>query len=324
MKTNNKISEKYIIHKYLRNLNYKRIETFDFKNDAAYLKIPKQKQLVVTNDTILESVDFFKNDPPESIAYKIVTYNLSDISSMGASPYAYTLSLCLPLNIKDSWLKKFTKQLHILQKKYKFFLIGGDLSKSNKIIISSNFFGFVKKRKIMNRTGAKVNDNIWITGNLGESSIGLAIRKKKIKINNITKKYFLNKYLFPKHCSIGDKIKNIATSAIDISDGFYGDLENLINEKKIGASINSSLIPFSNNTKKLMKNKVVNFNYLLSAGDDYELIFTAHSMRTSIIKRLAKNHNIKITKVGKIIENKGIYLDNKKIKFINKSFKHFF
>ena len=147
MKKNKKISEKYIIHKYLRNLHNNKIETFNFNNDAAYLKIPKNKQLVVTNDTILESTDFFKNDPPESIANKIVTYNLSDISSMGAFPYAYTLSLCLPVNTNDNWLKKFTKKLNNLQRRYNFFLIGGDLSKSNKIIISSNFFGFAPKVK---------------------------------------------------------------------------------------------------------------------------------------------------------------------------------
>ena len=223
---------------------------------------------------------------------------------MGASPYAYTLSLCLPGNVNNKWLRKFIKQLQILQKKYNFFLIGGDLSKSDKIIISSNFFGFATKGKILNRTGAQVNDDVWITGNLGESSIGLAIRQKKIKLKNINKKYFLKKYFCPKHCFIGNKINNLATSAIDISDGFYGDLENLINEKKIGVSINSSLIPFSNKTKLLIKNKIVNINYLLSAGDDYELIFTAHSKKTSFIKRMAKNHNIKISKVGKIIEKK--------------------
>ena len=122
MKKNKKISEKYIINKYLRNLHNNKVETFDFKNDGAYLKIPKNKQLVVTNDTITESVDFFKNDPPESLANKIVVYNLSDISSMGASPYAYTLSLCLPVYINDTWLTKFTKKLQNLQNKYNFFL----------------------------------------------------------------------------------------------------------------------------------------------------------------------------------------------------------
>jgi len=150
------------------------------------------------------------------------------------------------------------------------------------------------------------------------------MRQKKIKINNINKKYFLTKYLYPRHCFIGDKINNFATSAIDISDGFYGDLENLINEKKIGASITSSLIPFSIKTKKLIRNKIININYLLSAGDDYELLFTSNSRNSSIISKLAKNNNIKITKVGKIIEKKGIYLDGKMIKIINKSYNHFF
>ena len=103
----NKISEKNIINKYLRNLNNKKVETFDFKNDGAFLKTPKNKQLVVTNDSIVESIDFFKNDPPESIATKIISYNLSDISSMGAYPYSYSLSLSLPQWINNDWLKKF-------------------------------------------------------------------------------------------------------------------------------------------------------------------------------------------------------------------------
>ena len=104
------------IQQQKRKLHWNKIEAFDFKNDAAYLKVPKNKKLVVTNDTILESTDFFKNDPPESIANKIVTYNLSDISSMGASPYAYTLSLCFPKNITDSWLNKFTKKIWEIQR----------------------------------------------------------------------------------------------------------------------------------------------------------------------------------------------------------------
>ena len=324
MKKNKKISEKYIINKYLKNLHFNKVETFNFKNDAAYLKIPKNKQLVVTNDTITESVDFFKNDPPESLANKIITYNLSDISSMGATAYSYTLSLCLPKNTNDIWLNKFTKKLFLLQKKYNFFLIGGDLSTSSKIIISSNFFGFVPKGKILSRTGANINDDIWVTGTIGDSSIGLKIKQKKIKINNIDKKYFLRKYLFPKHSSIGNKIINHASSAIDISDGFFGDLENLIDDKKIGASIYSNKIPLSNQSKKLIRKKVVNIDYLMSAGDDYELIFTANSKKLLMIKLLAKNNNIKITKIGKIIEKKGIYLDNKRIKLINKSFEHFF
>ena len=98
----------------------------------------------------------------------------------------------------------------------------------------------------------------------------------------------------------------------------------MINKKNIGASIYSNSIPFSNKTKKLIKKRKVCLDYLLSAGDDYELIFTANSKKCLMIEQLAKNNNIKITKVGRITQKKGIYLDNQKIKIINKSFNHFF
>ena len=323
MKNNKKISEKIIIDKYLKNLNFNKIETFNFNNDAAFLKVPKNKYLIVTNDSILESIDFYKNDPPESIANKIITYNLSDISSMGASPYAYTLSLCLPKNISAIWLQKFTKKLLFLQKKYNFFLIGGDLSQSNKIVISSNFFGHVTRGKILKRTGAKINDDIWVTGNIGDSSIGLKIKKKEIKLNVSQKKYYINKYLFPIHSSLGNKINNYASAAIDISDGFYGDLQNIIKNKNIGASLKSKLIPFSYKAKKLIRNKIIDIDYLLTSGDDYELIFTANPKKSSLIEKLSTKNNIKITKVGKIIRKKGIFLNNRQIKVISKSFQHF-
>ena len=105
------ISEKYILKKYLTKLTFNKDETFQLNNDAAYLNLPSNKHLIVTNDTILESVDFFKNDSPESIANKIVTCNLSDISAMGAYPYCYTLSLSIPKNLNEIWFKKFSKKL---------------------------------------------------------------------------------------------------------------------------------------------------------------------------------------------------------------------
>jgi thiamine-monophosphate kinase len=317
------LSEQYIINKYLKKLNFNKYESYNFSNDGAFFKIPKNNKLIVTNDTIIENVDFFKSDPPQSIANKIVTCNLSDISSMGAVPYSYTLSLCLPTKLTNEWLNLFTKSLFSFQKKFNFFLIGGDLSKSDKIIISSNFFGLVKEKKILTRSGAMTNDDIWVTGNLGESSIGLKIKKNEIKLLNNEKNFFIKKYLFPQHFSYGNKIVNYASSAIDISDGFYGDLSKIILESNKGASITSKNLPFSPKTKKLIKNKKINVNYLLSAGDDYELIFTSNPKHSLKIKRVFKNINVKISKVGRIIEKKGVYINNNKVNFINKSFDHF-
>ena len=140
------LSEKLIINKYLKKLNFKKKGTFDFENDGAYLDlISKNYKLTVTTDNISEDIDFFSNDDPKSIAQKITTVNLSDIFAMGSLPHSYLLNLYLPKHINEHWLNSFSNQLKKIQNKYGFYLLGGDLSKSNKIIVTSTFFWIYKK-----------------------------------------------------------------------------------------------------------------------------------------------------------------------------------
>ena len=113
------LSEKIIIDKFFKKLNFNRPGTFNFGNDASYLNISKNYKTIVTTDTIVERVDFFSNDPPESIAQKILSVNLSDLSAMGSLPNSYTLNLSVNSKIDNLWLKKFTNRLLKLQKKYK-------------------------------------------------------------------------------------------------------------------------------------------------------------------------------------------------------------
>ncbi len=220
------ISEKNIIKNYLKRLNFNKKGTFNFENDAGYIKSIKNKKIVITTDSISEKIDFFKFDNPKSIANKIITVNLSDLSAMGADPFTYSLNLFLPKYINNEWLKVFTNELYRLQKKYNFYLIGGDISKSNFLTVSATFFGNVKNNKVVGQNSLGVNKDIWVTGNIGDSFIGLNILKKKININdNRLKKYFINKYYFPKHAVIGSKISKLTTSMKDISDGLIGDLK---------------------------------------------------------------------------------------------------
>ena len=107
----NKLTENFIINNYLKKLNLKKEGTFNFENDAGYLKLKKNKKLVITSDSISENIDFFKKDNPRSIAQKITTINLSDLSAMGVNPYAYSLNLFLPNYINHNWLNEFTKEL---------------------------------------------------------------------------------------------------------------------------------------------------------------------------------------------------------------------
>jgi thiamine-monophosphate kinase len=317
------ISETDIISQYLKKLNFRKKETFNFENDGALLKQKTNMDIVVTNDAITETVDFFKNDDPESIAQKIMTYNLSDLSSLGAVPYAYTLSLSLPAGINKNWLIKFTNKLHFLQKKFNIFLLGGDIGTTNQIHISSNFFGYVKKNLVIKRQSPKLGDSIWVTGNIGESYIGLLVKQKKIHIKPKLQKYFTNKYLFPLPCMIGSSIINSTNCAIDISDGFLGDLSKLLN-KKLGADLLFPKIPFSKNTKFLIDQKAIDPITLLNGGDDYQLIFISHKKNDSKINSIAKKLNYSVSKVGKIINKDGIFIDGNKINDTKNSFQYFF
>ena len=166
------ISEKTIINKLFKKLNFNKLGTFNFENDAGYINNPKNYKTIITTDTITENIDFFLNDPPDSIAQKLFCVNLSDLSAMGSVPKAYTLNLSISSIIDYKWLIKFTNKLLLLQKKYNVYLLGGDISKSKEISLSATFFGHAKLKYIISQNKCLIGDDIWVTGNLGESYLG--------------------------------------------------------------------------------------------------------------------------------------------------------
>ncbi len=317
------ISEKFIIDNFLKKLNYNIDGTYNFENDAAFIKLKKNKKVIITTDSISEKIDFFKYDDPRSIANKIVTVNLSDLSSMGGEPYAYSLNLFLPKYINNYWLKKFSNELLKLQNKYKFYLIGGDLSKSEKLIISATFFGYSKNNIISPQKKISLGDDIWLTGNLGESFIGLQLYKKNIVLrNNIFKKYFYKKYLYPEPCILGPKISKYARSITDISDGFVGDLKKMLNDS-YGAKINLKNIPISKYSAEIIKKNKLKFSELLNCGDDYELIIVSDKKYRKKILNIAKINKVKISHIGEIIKKLDFVFDSKKLLNISNNFDHF-
>ncbi len=319
----NKLSEDFIITNYLKKLNFKKKGTFNFDNDGSYLTLKKNKKLVITTDSISENLDFFKNDDPKSIAKKIITVNLSDLSAMGSYPYAYTLNLFLPKYINKNWLNIFTDELFKMQKKYKFYLLGGDLSKSNQLKISATFFGFSKNDKVTSQNKLNSGDDIWITGNLGDSYIGLQILKSKLSIKNKKlKNYFLNKYYYPEPCMVGSKLNKYIKSSIDISDGFIGDLKKML-KYKYGAILDINKIPISKNLNQLLNLKKIHKKNLLNTGDNYDLIIIANKKFRSKLLSIAKKEKVKITLVGKVINDVKIINDSDKPLNISKEFDHF-
>ena len=322
---NFKLSEKFIINNFLKKLNLNTTGTYNFENDAAYLKTSAKNKTVVTTDTIVENIDFFTNDPPESIAQKIMCVNLSDISAMGAKPKTYTLNLSINSKIDKNWLKRFSNHLNKMQKKYNMYLLGGDISRSKEISLTITCFGESILKNIIKQKNSRLGDDIWVTGDLGNSFLGYKIIKNpKLKFEKKHIKKLKNFYLYPEPCMFGSKASNYINSAVDISDGLYGDLQKILHGK-FGAKIFLESIPISDISKKILKDnfKKIKFSDILSWGDDYELLFTSFKKNRKKLLTLAKKNKVKISLVGSIINKTGIYDDSLRPIVNTNSFDHF-
>ena len=154
---------------------------------------------------------------------------------------------------------------------------------------------------IIFRNKAKFDDEIYVTGNLGDSYMGLKILKKEVSWKKDLNKYFIKKYYLPElHINLTKKLFNFANTSIDISDGLFADLDKLINKQKLSYKVNISNIPISKYLKKIIflkKLKKINF---VSKGDDYQILFTASKKKSRIIKRTFESLGIKISKIGNI------------------------
>ena len=324
-KLSDQLSEKVIINLLLKKLNFNKKGTFNFENDAAFLSTAKNYKTIVTTDTITENIDFFYNDPPESIAQKLVCVNLSDLSAMGSVPVAYTLNLSLNSKININWLKRFTNMLFKLQKKYNFYLLGGDISKSLELSLSANFFGKEKSKNILSQNKCSLGDDIWITGNLGNSYLGYKFfTNSKIKANKRDAEFYKNSYMYPSPCMFGSIANKFISAATDISDGFYGDLNKILNNK-VGASLIKKDFLISNNLRNIiLKNKSkISIEDILSWGDDYQLVFTSNKKFRNKISNLGIRNNIKLTNIGTIIKDKGIFNDSMNLIKNLSSYDHF-
>ena len=314
-----------LIKKYFSKLSLKNKYSLNLNDDVFF---DKSKNLVISIDTYIQGTHFIDFKKPDLVIKKIIRSSISDLICKGVKPLYYFIS---GSGNKKAFsninLKKISKSLNQEQKKYKIILCGGDTVLSNKLSFSITSVGFSKK--IIPRNNAKLGDDIYVTGNLGDSYAGLKILKKSININKNLKKYFINKYYLPNlHPKLINKLLLFANTSIDISDGLITDLEKLINKQKLSYKLFFDKIPISKNLEKLIKLKKFNKKNFFSKGDDYQILFTANSSKSRIINKLSKTLNIKISKIGKIcsISQKSQIIDQKgkKIRLKDKGYYHQF
>ena len=286
-----------IIKKYFSKLSKNNKYSLNLNDDVFF---NKKKELIISVDTYIEGNHFLNFKEPAFVIKKIIRSSISDLICKGVHPKYYFIA---GSGNKKSFsklnLSKISKSLKQEQKKYNISLCGGDTTFSNKLSFSITSVGFSKK--IIFRNNAKLNDDIYVTGNLGDSYIGLQVLKNKIKVNKKIHDYFINKYYQPDiQIRFPKKLLNFANTSIDVSDGLLADLEKMINIQNLSYQLNEDKIPISKELSNLIKTKKLNKSKLISNGDDYQVLFTASPEKSRIINKTSKILGTKITKIGKI------------------------
>ncbi|MDA7556513.1 thiamine-phosphate kinase [Candidatus Pelagibacter sp.] len=314
-----------IIKKYFSNLVKSNKSSLDLNDDVFF---DKKKSLVISIDTYNEGVHFFDFKYPELVIKKILRSSISDLICKGVLPKYYFISGSgNKKTFTHKNLSKISNSLKHEQNKYGIFLCGGDTTFSNKLSFSITSVGYSKK--IIYRNKAKFNDDIYVTGNLGDSFIGLKILQKKIQMNRKLQNYFVKKYFKPEiQIKLTKELIKFANSSIDLSDGLIDDLAKMINRQKLSYQLWEEKIPLSKHLLNYLKKNNLKKSNFISNGDDYQILFTAGSDKSRIIQNTSKKLGIKITKIGKIIlNNKKSSIITKKGKYLlikNSGYKHQF
>jgi len=286
-------------------------------DDCAILKPLIGYELAMSMDTLIAGVHFDDSFSPENIGYKSLAVNLSDLAAVAAEPAWVMLSLSLP-DINEKWLAEFQKGFFELFNLYPINLIGGDLTRG-PLSITIQVTGFLPTNSAILRSGAMVGDLIYVTHELGDAVLALDyLNLKKSLSEDDAKKVLKRLYRPTPRIAESIQLRGIANSAIDISDGLYGDLKHILNDSQVGAKIFIDKIPVSSILAK--QSRDYRRSAALHSGDSYELCFTAP--KNAVFPELS----CKITCIGEITGDNQIEIvddGNKVLSIDGESFMHF-
>lgn len=269
-------------------------------DDCAIVSPPDNKQLLITADTLISGVHFPENTCPEDVAYKALMVNLSDLAAMGATPAWITLAITLP-EIDDDWLCRFSDTLSETLNRFNVSLIGGDTTRG-ELSITIQAIGFCDKERQLRRDKALVGDKIYITGDLGDASIGLKSIVEKLE--DVELQSCVERLNRPDaRVEFAEQLLNYSSCAIDVSDGLVADLGHIVDCSQCGARIVLSDIPLSSSARYYFdryNNNDIDWGLVLTQGDDYELCFTVNEKFESSVLALAEKLGLKVTCIGEI------------------------
>ena len=251
-------------------------------DDAAIVDVPAGHSIVYCSDLLAENTHFLRElHPPDSLGYKAVAVNVSDVVAMGGTPMYLTLSVALPGELGLEWMDGFIDGLARACTEFGVALVGGDSSSAANIFIDVSMIGSVPAGQEVRRSGAKAGDGIYVTGSLGGSALGLdSLQNGKASHPSVQR----HLYPTPRH-RVGRAIAVQAHAMIDISDGLSTDLNHIVQESKVCARIYKRLLPAAEDATEAQ---------VLHGGEEYELIIVAPELPAEL-------EGVPITRIGEIV-----------------------
>ncbi|AIN47525.1 thiamine-phosphate kinase [Candidatus Palibaumannia cicadellinicola] len=268
-------------------------------DDCALLSVVGTKLIAISTDTLVAGTHFLPEIDPIDLGYKSLAVNLSDLAAMGADPSWLSLSLTLP-SVDEAWIAAYSHSLFQQLNHYNMQLIGGDTTKG-PLSITLTVHGLIPVGQALTRSGACISDFVYVTGTLGDSAAGLAILQNKLPVNNEKdRQYLLGRHLRPQPRILeGQVLRDIASAAIDLSDGMINDLRRILIESDCGVHINLENIPCSSALKRHTTPDQA-LRWALSGGEDYELCFTVPQINCAALDVAMNYIGTQFTCIGQI------------------------
>lgn len=273
-------------------------------DDAAVLEIPAGDRLVVTTDALVAGIHFLAEPDPRDVANKALRVNLSDLAAMGAKPRGFTLALALPRGFDLAWVVAFAQELGEDQKRFGVTLIGGDtVATTGPLSLTITALGTVHGKAFLPRSAAREGESVWVSGTIGDAALGLrAVRGELAGVDRSDLDFLGERYHRPTpRLALGQAIAGVASAAADVSDGLVADLGHICETSRLGAEIFAERIPLSAAASRALAATGIDVRGLWSAGDDYELVFTAPERGDERILAAAREAATPVCKIGRMI-----------------------
>jgi thiamine-monophosphate kinase len=279
-------------------------------DDCALIAPTPGMELAISTDMLIAGRHFMPSNGPGTIGHKAMAVNLSDLAAMGAKPRYALLSIALP-EADETFLQGFAGGFFGLAQKYGVEVIGGDTTRGGLLTLNVTVIGEVPPGQALRRDGARPGDDIWVSGTLGDAAAALAHHQGRLRLETEQAVQCFPRLFVPTpRIELGLALRGVASSAIDVSDGFAADLGHILERSTAGAEVWFEQLPLSQALAPLRKDPAAQ-DCILAGGDDYELVFTAAVDKRESVQAIAGKSGLQLTRVGRILPEPGLQiLDN--------------